>query len=989
MTFAPMARAAHTRARLMRDDAEDGFMMIYVLMISTIITVLVGSTLVVAASSVVPAVRAAYNQAAYAAAQGGLQAFVAYADTNCTDANSSVAACTLPSNYSDGVTVYSGSGYTASYAWLATKDPQNRYYRVRSTGTVQQGGVSSQRTLVADVAGGASNNLLDYGVVTGFETESPDLVLTNFQQRTIALNAAAITSAGVPIKNGQITWSGASPGVAAGKVAVCNSSYSGKYGRVNNPPPGAPNPYVDWSEDGLQGNKYTNYQPCQVSFGHSTQLLAAANPADGLGGYYSKDALLLSNSFPGGTGPLFNQPVTTGYQYTAADGACGTVGQNYRSFNLLCAGYPVDVGGSPAPASKYGVQWVASGPNLPTISPGIPTSACVYNGPTRVKLTTDGTAAVSSPQTTQTWVNANAAARPQQCYAGATGTGMSAQSISLTTPSRITAVYVQNDGNAPPTTPAVAHGSSGWDTTGQKLGATASTANTVFYLTSGASGPNTAITYAASAPDQPYTPVTGDNPSTKADGAWTPQWTTFSTGSSCNTSTSLSDLKFFNCYVNSGSYSAAAYPTFKSTVQTALTAQPGNYTTASALQTYLKSLLAVGNSADGANNAPSNVDNRSHRWQVSVVQDGATTDGCTPATGTASTTNTPVAAPTDDPFFSSAAGNTAVTTRIDGSCFTATVTLQVGTCNVALVLGACDNLDDYVWGNGTTQLGGGGSIAQFKATFTVRKTTTDTANTVGVSSFPSMADVTQYEIGTNGANGTDGPGDLYVEGTSATSLALIAQNDVVVTNSLAPADTTTQALEIVGFNDVRVYHPVQCLSTDAAAIAATDPRFCPNDITGLYSKVLANGARPGQQYTNMRADLHDLTIHGAIFALGIPLSSVTCPQPPQGGGVCGGEFSVDNYDRGDSVGTTSLNTLLIVGTLAMAHHGPAGEEWEIADVSGQTSRPYSGYQLAVQYQNLKNAIITLQQLQGVSGLQTTSTTSSLWHVVSVSTGTGS
>ena len=107
MTFAPMARAAHTRARLMRDDAEDGFMMIYVLMISTIITVLVGSTLVVAASSVVPAVRAAYNQAAYAAAQGGLQAFVAYADTNCADANSSVAACTLPSNYSDGVTVYS------------------------------------------------------------------------------------------------------------------------------------------------------------------------------------------------------------------------------------------------------------------------------------------------------------------------------------------------------------------------------------------------------------------------------------------------------------------------------------------------------------------------------------------------------------------------------------------------------------------------------------------------------------------------------------------------------------------------------------------------------------------------------------------------------------------------------------------------------------------------------------------------------------------
>jgi len=126
-----------------------------------------------------------------------------------------------------------------------------------------------------------------------------------------------------------------------------------------------------------------------------------------------------------------------------------------------------------------------------------------------------------------------------------------------------------------------------------------------------------------------------------------------------------------------------------------------------------------------------------------------------------------------------------------------------------------------------------------------------------------------------------------------------------------------------------------------------------------------------------------------IFALGIPQSSITCPQPPQGGGVCGGEFTVDNYSRGDSVGTTTLGTLLIVGTLAMAHHGPAGEEWEIPDAVGQTSRPNSGYQLAVQYQNLKNAVTTLNLQSVVPGLQTSSTTSSLWHVVSVSAGTGS
>jgi len=89
------------------------------------------------------------------------------------------------------------------------------------------------------------------------------------------------------------------------------------------------------------------------------------------------------------------------------------------------------------------------------------------------------------------------------------------------------------------------------------------------------------------------------------------------------------------------------------------------------------------------------------------------------------------------------------------------------------------------------------------------------------------------------------------------------------------------------------------------------------------------------------------------------------------------------------VGTTTLGTLLIVGTLAMAHHGPGGEEWEIPDAVGQTSRPNSGYQLAVQYQNLKNAVTTLNLQSVVPGLQTSSTTSSLWHVVSVSAGAGS
>jgi hypothetical protein len=288
-----------------------------------------------------------------------------------------------------------------------------------------------------------------------------------------------------------------------------------------------------------------------------------------------------------------------------------------------------------------------------------------------------------------------------------------------------------------------------------------------------------------------------------------------------------------------------------------------------------------------------------------------------------------------------------------------------------------------VWGNGTALLGGGQSVPQFKVTATSTSVGTSTTVTSALSSFPDMADITQYSMGDSGTFGAAGPGDLYVEGTAPSSLALIAQNDVLVTGALAPVDTTNQALEVVAYNDVRIYHPVRCLSTDPTAIATTDPGWCPNDITGLYKTVLANGARPDQQYTNMRPDLANITVNAAIFALGIPVSNISCPQPPQGNGICGGQFGVDNYARGDSVGTTSLGTLKIVGTVAMAHHGPTGEEWEVADQRGLTSRPYSGYQLAIQYQNLKNALL------GINVLTTTSTTSSLWHVVSVSTGPAS
>jgi hypothetical protein len=1011
---------ARARARLARGGEESGFALIYVLAITAMIATLVGSTLVVTTSAVVPAVQSAYSQAADAAAQSGVQDFVTRVDSWCGDpTTSTVAKCTLHTNVMGPIAISisnSDGSYSASYSWKAVRDPNNRYFRVQSTGVVKEGGVSSTKVVIGDVVPGNSLDALNYGIVTAFETQSSSTVLADWPSRTIALDSAATNVADYPIKGNSIDWSGTQPGTAAGSVSVCNATFDAKGGRSSSPPPSPPNPYVDVTETGVSGNHYTNYLPCHTSWGHMTELLAPADQ-DGTepGGYQSQDSLLLSNSFPGGTGPLFNQQVSSTWQYSSQDAnVCGTAqGQNYRSFTLICPGYKytVEVGGSPSPASKYPeVKWKdptesVQVPSVVTYSSVPDSRTCTYNGPTRIVLN-GNTAVVTSPQTTLAF--ATSSPNPSACYTGATTQGMASQTVDL---SGISLVRAKDNGNVPTTTPAIAHGSSGWPVTGQRRGDTPSTQNSIFYMTNGASVPQT-TTVTASAADKPYTPAVGDDPADHSDGAWTPNWSSFASGTTCDTSTNATGLKFFNCYQSPASgYNATEYSDIKAKVQAALAAAPASYNTAATLQAYLTSLLAAGNSSDANNNTPTYADNRSHRWQVSVTQDSSATDGCTPGTVTGTTTNTAIPAPSTDPFFSNVAGNSAVTPSTSTVCLTARVTLQIGQS----ILGVNS------WGDGGllgTGLLAGSTIPQFKVTTTTQSVVTTTTVTPAVSSFPSMSDVTQYQIGfdnTGNGNsdtfGANGPGDLYIEGETGHTMALIADDDTVITDSIGPSGTnpsnpsTTQdnrdpdcgsgtgrtcpntpALEIVGRNNVRIFHPVQCrnafnlpAATFQSEIAATSPGFCPNDLTGLYTTLLATDEMPSQQYSNMRSDLAGLTIHAALYAMGNSPAHITCPQPPDGGGVCGGEFSTDNYNRGNSLGYVTE-----IGALGMAHHSPVGEEWELADAAGASSRPYSGYQLAQQFQDLKTLLATA----GLDQLITTSTaTTSLWHILSISTAT--
>jgi hypothetical protein len=563
---------------------------------------------------------------------------------------------------------------------------------------------------------------------------------------------------------------------------------------------------------------------------------------------------------------------------------------------------------------------------------------------------------------------------------------MAFQTVSLTDPAAIHVITTDNDGNVPNTTPAIAHGSSGWPVTGQRTGDAPATSNSVFYVTSGSTGTTTSgPIYAVTATDRGYAPATGDNPSTKSDGAWSPQWTADTSSTNCSTTPPpVTDLGFASCFIPKDSY-PDSYSWLRAKIEAAIAANPSTNTSSAALQSLVDSFTKQGNSTDAANATPTYADSRSHKWTVTTATGNA--GSCTQATGVAGapTETTVTAAPSTDTFFDDAAGKTTSTPSTDTSCVTATVTLQVGTCSQALKSDGSCNASAYAWGNGTANTGGGRAIPQLSVVFTANKTTTTSVTTQARSSFPAMNDVTQYQIGNNGTFGGSGPGDMYVEGHTTNTMALVAQDDLIVTGAIGATDPDTNTLELVGRDDVRVYHPVSCnnATNETAAqfatdIANTDAGYCPNDITGLYTQTLPDGTWPYQQYSNMRPDLRDLTIRGAVFALGDSDAHITCPQPPSNDGVCGGEFNIDNYDRG-----TGLGHIKEIGTLAMNHHAPVGEEYEIADRGGQSSRAYSGYQLAQQYQNIKALIALIPEVSDV--IPTQAQTSSLWHIQSVST----
>jgi len=993
-------------ARLRGEDAGDdaGFAMIFVLVITMLITVGVSSALVITAGNVIPAKRSQDNVAALAAAQAGLDDYVAYLNANCATFNSQ--ACPSINATPLSATV-KGSDNAGTETYIRTVLNPSAYLadgflRVKSTGK----SASSTKTLVADVAG--LPNVLRFAYMSKYETLASSFVNSYNPARTIAItksaSATAANTASPALSTGSsVGWS------APSGTDICDKLW---YDDTSNPtdpteanaagadldpafqnsgrgtvktsyrtslPVGA-----DWSQSPTPGSTNpTLYQPCEVNF---TSGMTFTGPV------YSRDAVYLSYGTSGGAGPTFIvpsaetlPPVSTGWATNSFPGA--VPGQLYRQFPYIL--------GAPSSSSTLAstnntVQTSAYDLQLPTdVVDAAGSATCVYTGPTRIVLT-GATATIISPLTTATGSNACYTNTDSSISSSISPTGVTSAQVPISS----TTIYVQNKGTGASTVKG-------------------SAANPIFSLSTPASSTGAvAGTPTVTATDAGYTPAILDNPSAHPDGAWTPQWTAYSvlnilTGCSgllgLNGTAGLTgsrDLQYFNCTVPRTAHPSPSfsdtYSYVKYWVKNALAANPANYTTAAQLQTLVDGLVSPGNSSDVAQSYPNSASNTSHHFITTAVSDSTTTDGCTPQVTTGSGTPVAVPVPTtgqmSDKFLSkSATGYVTPTTQSTTTCMTATVALKIGmkTSATGSNPNSC-NQNNCGWGDGVTL---DATIPQFKVTAKVVSPSTSSVTTSTVVAFPDSQDATQYA--TWDGSKTNAPGDLYVEGTGITSkLSLVAQNDVVVSGPLTTTKTTTTntvgenawasggAVSLVAKNNVRLYHPVSCADT---ASTATTPGYCPNDITGLYSTGLeSNGtldpAHPAMQYCNLTtghsANAGNTTNCPTVIATGT--GAVTDVNAAVF--ALNGSLMSDNYNRGVPMLNASGNpiTTTVLGGIYQLHRGATGQQWDAQ--AADTTRASSGYILQNTYLAMDNA-----GLPYVPALKSGKSNRS-WNIVSVSAG---
>ncbi|WP_156760504.1 hypothetical protein [Microbacterium karelineae] len=363
------------------DDAGQG--LITVLFTAMIILGLVVAATTITAAQAVPARRSVDSAAALAAAQGGIQDFLAAISRECGDGDD----CDWAAGAATADPVPLGDG-RAAFTWRVLNGEtaaSDGFVRVESTGVAPSGSPRAQeRTLVADVSAGV--DLTDLLYYSTYETQSSRLISAQNPPRAIAVDRAAGWSYEGTRAVGTIAWEGAAAyaGSEFPDATVCDLLWydtddAGEGRSSRDAASSFQGAIVDWGETGeVAGAPVRRGGSCEVMFSSSSEMNGAV---------HSKDALLISSSTDDGAGPMFRDAVETGWSPT--DSPAADPARTYRAFAPLPESEPA-VGSRLPETARTSV-------NLPAwTEPVAPT--CVYSGATRIDIDGD-VLVITSPLT--------------------------------------------------------------------------------------------------------------------------------------------------------------------------------------------------------------------------------------------------------------------------------------------------------------------------------------------------------------------------------------------------------------------------------------------------------------------------------------------------------------------------------------------------------------------------------------------------------------
>jgi hypothetical protein len=304
------------RARFRRTGDDAGFVLPYVMLVTFLVMVGTAAMLGAVANNSVPARRSQDSEAALAAAQAGVQAYVAALNANCSSyytvtSSYSIEECSWPASAAATPLTSGSSGApaltTGSYAVQASNtsgflNANQDDIRIVSAGTSNGATVK----LVADVSG--TPNALRFSYFTDHESTDPDFLASYFPARSVSVPGSSLLSLlGLSIGGSAatVTWGG----LTAGSAVNCGAVW---YNDPGNPTVGG----IGRSGAGDDVVETGTLSPAAAGVTPSIDHVCSVDFTAGMnfdGPVYSHDALYLSNGVPGNsTGPNFSVPTACG-----------------------------------------------------------------------------------------------------------------------------------------------------------------------------------------------------------------------------------------------------------------------------------------------------------------------------------------------------------------------------------------------------------------------------------------------------------------------------------------------------------------------------------------------------------------------------------------------------------------------------------------------------------------------------------------------------